>query len=207
MSSPRRSSSGVYSTIVSTPSGQHPGVQTEIRDSTLLAASMRLNEFLVGLPSRGWLGKVIFDAIIGERDSSWKARDLGTRCWQSLIAFDNLYTDLRYRMLSTSAPPEAALAQCEMYERCWEKCVQVLKLAGSEVVSLNPAYLRSPYFSLDQLVKMLIVRSLESQTLRYKWIRTLNLLDSVVRSHASTSRIPGASTPGTSAHEASAHTS
>lgn len=196
MISPRCSSSGSYGTLISPHERKVENAGSELLESSTIASSVRIAEYLSDLPSRGWLGKMVFDSIMEEKESSKRARNLGERCWSSLIAFDNLYMDLRYSMLSLSEPDPQLVERCEMYERCWQKCRKIVETSGSEIVLLNPAYLRSSYFDLKVFMRMVLVRSLENRALRHNWVRALNLLDSVVKSHAKIDPVPDPSTPG-----------
>jgi hypothetical protein len=189
MASPRQSSTGSFKTFAScvSPYPSHNPVSSdqELIESSCYVAETHMSSFIAAQATKGWLGKTIFDAAELEGNSTDKARELAARCWSTLISFDNIYIDARYRVLFN--PPDAVnnlKRRVEMLDRCWNKCTQILKDAARDIAALSPAYLRSPQFALRRFIDIVILQTLETQEFRHRWVRILNLIDSVVNTLA-----------------------
>jgi len=184
--SPRYSSRGSYMTRVSIsdPTTQRFPISTntELKESTIYLAKIKIMEFLASLPSRGWLGKHIFEAIKDEGESDSVAMKLSERCWMSMIKFDNVGRELGYTALTSSLEQELQMRHIELLEPCWSKCVRVLERSATDLISMNPAYIRSSSFTLQRFVTLSITHSFLDSSSRHQWTRALNLIDHWVRS-------------------------
>jgi len=179
MYSPRYSSTGTYSTYIMMPSSypSYTYAQSEFPESTGYVVTTRISEAIASMPSKGWLGKRMIDALNLLRSQQSNARTLAERCWSTLIRFDSVYIDFQYRLIATE--DEELQHRLKVFDRCWEKCVRIVKDSGLMVSQHNPAYLRSRMFDTDRFFLMSLSFSLEQNDLRRRWIRAMNLLGSI----------------------------
>lgn len=185
--SPRWSSSGYYSTITHPSSVTSTSVREELSESATLIALIRVREVITCLPSRGFLGKVMFDSVDQADVATRKSRELGSRCWSVLTKFDGIYLDIEYYLLIN--PDDKELREvCETVRRCWAKCLGLVEASGLEFVRRNPAYLRSSHFDSARFVSLSLRYSLETRDTRHQWVRILNLLESACVSLQKSSR-------------------
>jgi hypothetical protein len=183
MSSPRRTSTGEYATVVSVTSfsqtSPYTGVMSDLPESSKTLAKIRIHEHLVTLPSRSWIGKQIIDSLNQERVVYRHARELAERIWSSLIEFEQATTEVGYFAMNESASMSDLGIFSHLTKSCWEKFVSILEATGALIIHQHPAYIRSPVFEIKKFISMIFVKMTEESSLRRRLIRCLNLMDSV----------------------------
>jgi len=186
MYSPRYSSTGSYRTKVTLTSDCRPEfygvtVQSDLVQSTQELAKIKVTEFLVTLPGRSWLGKLIADAVLDETHSPDSLVAFANRCWNSLISFEEQERNLRYISLLPSGCHEDVLRFIKVMDSCWQKCVALVQYSAESLVFTNPAYLRMSTFTLERFMRIVLLKSMMMKHSRHKWVRIINLMDYTVQ--------------------------
>lgn len=185
MFSPRFSSSDKYSTPVEVSTStssfkRHSSddftANEELSYSAKLLASAKVQEFLIELPMRSWLGHHITKRVTEEEGLDKESYKLANRIWRSLIRLDDCQKDIKLSILFKKFDTPDLKQYDEVLDRCWMKCRLLLETSAGIILSMNPAYSRSPYFSLTNFIGLVISHSFLDTHLRYKWVRITNLI-------------------------------
>lgn len=187
--SPRRTSSGHYATTVrseaiySNQSYSQPGwfQNTYVRDENPLIAEHNahyiVSQFFASLPSRSWIGKLVFDVVMKDYPTTPRLCDFAQTLWQILIDCDEGSRELSYGKVGTVSVRQEVDSTLELLDSCWEKMRRIVYDAATIVAQRNPAYMRSTQYSVSVFVDTCISVSVSDKSLRMRWVRLKNLMN------------------------------
>jgi len=163
-------SSGVIS------GSQSTSVNAELRESSQYLAEIRVLDFVNALPARSWLGKHIYESVMQEVKLSSQKLILADRLWKILIKHDSVLTQLYALGKIPESYRDIIEEVTSVLQRCWLKCVSILKISATRIVNLNPAYVRTASFTTQSFMMVTINHSYQDSDLRLKWARIANLM-------------------------------
>lgn len=185
--SPRYYSDGSYGTrtnISSVPisplSARSVSSEGDLSSSSTYLARLRVKSFLIGLPSRSWLGKHIADCATIQNGVSKTVIEFTGSLWLSLIKCEDYQRQILYQSITVSPLVPDSDQYLRVFASCWKKCGQILEDTAAAMIQNNPAYLRTQTFTPEKFIEMVIINSLVVNSSCRRWVRLSNLLQFTV---------------------------
>jgi hypothetical protein len=165
------------SSVLSDPcTPQSPSVDHELCRSSQLIAKNTLLIFFRDLPSRHWIGKSIVDSVKEEYGTRTSSYLFAEKFWTLLIDIDFIHRDIACLMLLPELPSEESRRLFNVLDSCWKKLHCIFEDSSLELTAMNPAYVRSSFFSSERLVTISIIHVFVSPSLRTRLARLDNLM-------------------------------
>nr|WKE35283.1 hypothetical protein [Plasmopara viticola lesion associated mononegaambi virus 7] len=150
-------------------------------ESTPLINGVRANEILLSymkdLPTRSWIGKVMWDCVLKDADKDKRGVRLAEKIWNRLITMEHLAIDVNYQLLSPEGERHKSRVLSQSLRRSWQNLDRLLLRNFVEFVGQNPASLNSSLLTPEKVIHMSLVKSLLDPRSREKWETFLALSD------------------------------
>jgi len=169
----RYKSDGSYATRVGSESGL-PAVE-ELPLLNGIRATEVLSMYLESLPTRSWIGKVLWDHITAQEDKTPDLIMLARRIWIRLMSLERLAIDVNYQLLMPSSSKQPMRVLSQSINEHWKRLNRLLTKFFVQFVRGNPAVLNNRLLPPARLVMLALEQSLKKTSSRNLWETFLDL--------------------------------
>jgi len=169
----RYRSDGSYSTALESQTGL-PAVE-DLPYINGIRATEVLSTYLESLPTRSWIGKILWDHVVSQDDRDSQAVSFAKRIWIRLMSLERLAIDTNYSLLIPSSSKYPLRILSQSLNEHWKRLNRMLTKFFIQFVRSNPAALNSRFLPAERLVKLALHHSIKKPSSRSLWETFLDL--------------------------------
>jgi len=169
----RYKSDGSYSTNIGSESGL-PAVE-DLPYINGIRATEVLSTYLESLPTRSWIGKILWDHVVSQEDRNSELVLFAKRIWIRLMSLERLAIETNYNLLIPSSSKCALRVLSQSLNEHWKRLNRMLTRFFVQFVRGNPAVLNSRFLPAERLVKLALHHSIKKPSSKTLWETFLDL--------------------------------